>query len=113
MKYLKSFLKLYLENQFLPLLLACIPLALLSIWISASRAIYGVCKQAPFDTEISYLLLLSHLSLTLGILFKAFFQIFRSSKTRYQGQFSAFLALISLFLLFILVGLSFTGMACH
>jgi hypothetical protein len=112
-KYLKSFLKLYLESQFLPLFLACIPLVLLSIWISANRAIHGVCKSAPFDTEISYLLLLSHLSLTFGILFKGFFQIFRSSETRHQGQFSAFLALLSLILLFILVGFSFTGMACH
>jgi hypothetical protein len=111
-KYLKSFLKFYSENQFLPLLLACVPLVLLHLWTSVNRAIYGICESVPFDTEITSLLLLSHLSLTFGILLKGFFQIFRSSKTRNQGQFSAFLALVSLLLLFILVGLHFTGMAC-
>jgi hypothetical protein len=112
MKYLKGFLKLYLENQFLPLLLTYVPLILLSIWIFAIRAIYGVCKSVPFDQEISFLLLLSHLFLTFCILLKGFFQIFRSSETRHQGQFSAFLALVSLCSLLILAAFSFKGMAC-
>ncbi|MGB7414907.1 MAG: hypothetical protein WA902_11935, partial [Thermosynechococcaceae cyanobacterium] len=75
-------------------------------------AVYGACNPVPFDKQISFLLLFTHLSLTLGILAKGFFLIFRNPKTPSEGQLSAFLALMSLFSLLFLTALNFTGMAC-